>query len=160
MNLQTHARLLLCATVLGAACLIQTPALADAASDAAKVERLLKQSGYAYEKKRDDVWVVVQHGDNLPDFKVVLATGDGLLVTFVTFARKSQMDLNPDFLTKLLRLNSDLDRIKILIDDDGDAAVRIDASIRVLDADELKEIIHQVAASSDEVYGKIKPDLH
>ena len=41
------------------------PVRADDTSDAARVDKLLKQSGYAFTKKGDTVWVIQQHGDNL-----------------------------------------------------------------------------------------------
>jgi len=160
MNLRIHAtRLLLIVGIPAAVLCFQPRALADAASDNAKIDALLKQTGYSAEKKRDDVWVVHQQGSNLTDFKVVIATGDGLAVTFVTIARKKDVDLNSDFLLKLVKFNGEYDRIKVLIDDDGDIDVRIDSSIRVLDAAELKEEIHQVSTSADEIYGKIQGDL-
>ena len=60
-------------------------------------------------------------------------------------------------LQKLLRLNEDLDRVKIGIDQSGDVFVRIDLSVRTVDAQELKENIKQLAAATDEVFAAIKP---
>lgn len=134
-------------------------AYADDAADGTRVDKLLKQAGYAFEKKTDTVWVIKQHGDNLGDFREILAVGDGLLVIFVTIARDADIPRSEELEYKLLQLNHQMDRIKVEIDDDGDAAVRADVTLRTLDTAELKEEVHQVAASADEVYGAMKPYL-
>lgn len=127
--------------------------------DADRVDALLHQSGYTVERRSNDVWLIKQHGDNLGDYKVILATGNNLLVTFVVIARKADIPADADLYYKMLQLNHELDRIKVEIDDDGDADVRSDSSIRVLDVTELKEQVHQVASAADEVYGDIQPYL-
>ena len=58
---------------------------------------------------------------------------------------------------KLLKLNGELDRVKIGIDGEGDTFVRIDLSVRRMDEEEMKENIEQVAAATDVVYAAIKP---
>src|SRR5579859_2234568 len=112
MNLRNNARRLLLVVGIPIAVLcFHTTALADATSDNAKIDALLKQTGYGSEKKRDDVWVVHQQGSNLTDFKVIIATGDGLAVTFVTIAHKQDINLDSDFLLKLVKFNGEYDRI-------------------------------------------------
>lgn len=136
-------------------------AAAVADSDEDRIDALLHQSGYSYQKapKAEGVWVIPQHGEALGDFKVITAAGDGLAVIFVIIAHKADLNMNLGLATKMLAMNHEYDRVKIGTDDDGDAFVRVDASIRVLDATEMKEDIHQVAASADEVYATIKPYL-
>jgi len=138
---------------------LAAPASADDAADAKRVDKLLKQAGYTFEKKNDTVWVIKQHGENLGDFKEILAIGDGLLVIFATIARDADLPRTADLEYKMLQMNHQLDRIKVEIDDDGDADVRSDVTLRTLDTAELKEQVHQVAASADEVYAAIKPFL-
>jgi hypothetical protein len=82
-----------------------------------------------------------------------------LAVLFALVAEKKDLKLTPEAMAKMLRLNSDLDRVKIGVDDDGDAFVRIDASIRILDTDEFKALIEQTAAAADEVFAALKPFL-
>jgi len=45
------------------------------------------------------------------------------------------------------------------IDKDGDVFVRVDLSIRVLDKDEMTVNVDQVAATADEVFKGLKPNL-
>jgi hypothetical protein len=130
-------------------------------ASAARVGHLLEVSGYNFKQspKSDKVWVVDFKGKSLASFKVVLATQDDLLVTFVTVTEKKRLPTSSEFLAKLLKFNHSLDRVKIGIDDDGDLFVRTDVTIRVLDNQEFKLNIEQVAAAADEVYNGIKPYL-
>lgn len=150
-----------CLTAICIALSLCVPALAraDDNADAARIDKLMKKAGLAFEKKSGSVWVIKQHGDNLGDFKEVLACGGGLLVVFVTIARDADIPHTAELEYKMLQLNHQFDRIKVEIDDDGDAAVRSDSTVRTLDTAELKEQVHQVAASADEVYGDMKPYL-
>jgi hypothetical protein len=59
----------------------------------------------------------------------------------------------------LLRLNAEIDYVKVGMDDDGDAFVRIDLNARGLDQQEMKDNIEQLAAAADVVYAAIKPYL-
>ena len=78
---------------------------------------------------------------------------------FVTIARDADIPRTAELEYKMLQLNHEMDRIKVEIDDDGDAAVRSDVTVRTLDTAEMKEQVHQVAASADEVYSAMKPYL-
>ena len=127
-------------------------------ASAARVGHLLEESGYTFKKspKSDKVWTIDFNGKSLKSFKVILATQDDLLVTFVVVASKKDMQMSSEFMIKLLKFNHTLDRVKIGIDDDGDLFVRSDVTIRVLDKKEFKENIEQVAAAANEVYDGIK----
>jgi hypothetical protein len=60
---------------------------------------------------------------------------------------------------KLLSLNDDFDRVKVGIDGDGDLFNRIDLSLRVVDAQELKTNLEHISGSVDQTYAAIKPYL-
>lgn len=137
------------------------PVFADDLADAAHLQTLLTQAGYQYHTTSDKtvVWIPFT-GKNLGEYKVIAASGDnGLEVIFVVVAKKSQMAMTPDLATTMLKLNHTLDRVKVGIDDDGDAFVRLDSSIRVMDQAEIKAEVDQLAAAADEVYGDMKPYL-
>ena len=125
--------------------------------NAAKVFRLLDASGYEYTKKSDTVWYIVKHGTNLGDFKVIGANEGDLLVVFVTVAKKAHIEMDMDLAAKMLSLNNDLDQVKIGIDNDGDAFVRTDISIRILDQEAFKAVVEQVAAAAEETFTAMKP---
>jgi hypothetical protein len=126
-------------------------------TSSAKIVRLLEDSGYPYTKASDNVWTVPFKGKALPNFRLIATTQQQILVLFVVVAEKKDFKVTPELMQKMLRLNGDLDRVKIGLDEDGDAYVRVDLSIRVLDIQELKENIEQVAAAADEVFTAIKP---
>src|SRR3954468_16092452 len=84
---------------------LASPARADDTADAARIDKLMKQTGLDFEKKGDTVWVIKQHGDNLGDFKEILAVGGGLLVTFVTIARDADIPRTEELEYKMLQLN-------------------------------------------------------
>ena len=122
----------------------------------ARVVQLLEDSGYKYTKKSATVWTIDFTGKTLKSFKVILATQDDLLVTFVVVARKKDIQISSEFMMKLLNFNHQLDRVKIGIDEDGDLFVRSDINIRILDKTEFKDNIEQVAAATNEVYDGVK----
>jgi putative sensory transduction regulator len=126
---------------------------------ATKMAALLPASGYEYKTHRADVWSIAFNREHLKDFKVVLSTNEDLLVVFVTVVKKSQMPVAAEFRGTLLSLNHKLDRVKVGLDDDGDLFVRSDCTCRILDSEEFKEQVKQVAASADDVYGKISSSI-
>jgi Putative bacterial sensory transduction regulator len=125
----------------------------------ARVAVLLEGTGYSYTKAADNVWAIAFEGKSLPKFNVVASTQEDVLVLFTIVAEKSNLKLTPDVIQRLLRLNGDLDRVKIGIDKEGDLFVRTDLSIRVLDVREMKENIEQVAAATDVVYAAVKSSV-
>jgi len=120
---------------------------------------LLPASGYEYKTHKADVWSIMFNREHLKDFKVVLSTNEDMLVVFVTVVKKSQMPVTTEFRGTLLSFNHTLDRVKVGLDDDGDLFVRSDSTCRILDSEEFKVQVQQVAASANEVYGKISSSI-
>lgn len=151
--------------LLSAALIVPFAVTAHSQSDAdiAKVVSLMKADSYGYNTtSSSSVWSIHFTGTHLKDTKVVIALGgppDSLLVVFVTVTEKRHMPVTTDFMRALLEENHKLDRVKIAYDADGDLEVRIDATLRVIDAEEFKTIVDQVKNASDELYGKIEPQL-
>jgi len=142
------------------ALLISGSALAE--SPAAKLEGLIKASGYTSTKVKDDVWTIDFAGKQLPRFKVVVSVSakekDGIYVIFANPADKARLPSTPNFLTLMLKANNDFDYVKIGIDGDGDAFVRADVP-DTADAVYFKSVVEQVAAATDQLYGRMKPML-
>jgi hypothetical protein len=145
----------------------QTPADSAAAQALAdkteKLVRLMKEDNFNYiATSSPTVFTIHFTGDHLKDIKVILAIGsdeDSDLVVFVTVTPKSTMPTTSDFRYILLKANHEYDQVKVGLDGDDDLSVRIDASMRVADATYLKNVINQVKNASDEIYGKIQPQL-
>ncbi len=133
-----------------------------AQSPAGKLEALIKNSGYNSSKVGDNVWTVDFTGKQLPKFKVILSASskdkEGVVVIFANPAEKSRLPATTNFMMVLLKANHDFDYVKIGIDGDGDVFVRADIPDSV-DGGYFKSVVEQVAAATDQLYGRIKPLL-
>ena len=142
--------------------LLLTQAAVLAQSPAEKLEALIKTSGYTSSKVSDNVWTIDFTGKQLPKFKVILSASgkdkDGIVVIFANPAEKSRLPATANFMMVLLKANHDFDYVKIGIDGDGDVFVRADISDGV-DGGYFKNVVEQVAAATDQLYGRIKPLL-
>jgi hypothetical protein len=127
---------------------------------AAKVVSLMRADSYSYlSTKSPTVWMIPFTGDHLKDIKVVVTVKDSTMIVFVTVVGNQHLPVTTDFMRTLLEQNHELDRVKVGYDREGDLSVRIDGSVRVMDAAELREIVNQVKNASDEIYGMIEPSL-
>ncbi len=129
----------------------------------AKMVSLMQANNYNFTTtKSPTVWVIHFTGTNLKDIKVILAldTDNDQMVIFVTVVEKRRMPVTTDFLHTLLKFNHEYDRVKVGLDADDDLSVRIDAPLRNADAAEFKDIVTQIKNASDEIYGKIEPQLY
>ena len=128
--------------------------------NAAKVESFMRADSYNFvPTKSPTVWMIPFTGDHLKDIRVVVTVKDATMVVFVTVAQNQHLPVTTDFMRTLLEQNHELDRVKVGYDREGDLSVRIDGSMRVMDAAELREIVNQVRNASDEIYGIIEPSL-
>jgi len=165
--MRPYTRAVLAAAVTLAVLAVCVPGVARAQElqenkGAAKVAQLLEGSGYNYNQAAEGVWAIPFNGNSFKNFTViVIATPDGnMLVLSVILAKKADMKASDALWLKLLHANNDFDRVKVGIDDDEDAFVRIDIGLRTLDVDELKVNVEQIAAASDEAYASILPYLN
>jgi len=135
-------------------------AMQPAGEVATKVAQLLDQSGYTYTRRNDTAWSINRRGNSLSEFKVIIGVGDDLMVTFVTVAKKAQMNRSQDLLLTLLRQDHEYDYVKVGLDRDDDLFVRIDSNARLLDLQEFKATVEQVAHSADDLYKQVRPFLN
>jgi hypothetical protein len=128
----------------------------------AKMVSLMQANNYNFvTTKSPTVWVIHFTGTHIKDAKVILAldVDNYQMVIFVTVVEKRRMPVTIDFLHTLLKFNHEFDRVKVGLDADDDLSVRIDAPLRLADAAEFKDIVTQIKNASDEIYGKIEPQL-
>jgi hypothetical protein len=127
---------------------------------AAKVVSLMTADSYNFvPTKSPSVWMIPFAGDHLKNIRVVVTVKDSTMVVFATIVDNQHLPVTTDFMRTLLEENHELDRVKVGYDHEGDLSVRIDSSMRVIDAAELREIVNQVRNASDEIYGMIEPSL-
>jgi hypothetical protein len=127
----------------------------DKAKGAGEVVALLERSGYGYKKVSDGVWEVPGTGKNLKEFGIRLALADDILLVMVKLVDRKDLKLQPALSTKLLELNHKFDSIKLALSDDM-LYLRMDTHVRLLDDQELKYLVEQIANATDETYPHIK----
>ena len=122
------------------------------------VVALLEKSGYTYTKVSDGVWEIPGTGKNLKEFGIRLALADDILLVMVKLAERKELRLQPPLLTKVLELNHKFDSIKLALSEEM-LYLRMDTHLRLLDNQELKYLVEQIANATDETYPQIKPYL-
>ena len=128
----------------------------DKSNAATEVVALLEKSGYSYRKVGDGLWEVPGTGKNLKEFGIRLALADDILLVMVKLAGRKELKLEPALVTKLLELNHKFDTIKLALSEDM-IYLRMDIHVRLLDNQELKYLVEQIANATDETYPQIKP---
>ena len=128
----------------------------DKSKGATEIVALLEKSGYSYTKVGDGLWEVPGTGKNLKEFGIRLALADDILLVMVKLVARKDLKLEPALLTKLLELNHKFDSIKVALSEDM-IYLRMDTHVRLLDNQELKYLVEQIANAADETYPQIKP---
>ena len=148
-------------TVLMMVCGVVPIGLAQPRSESnlAKVKLLVESSEYSTKQITPSVWKMAFSGKAIGRFDMLVAVSSDIVVLGVVAAKKSQMPMTPALLQTMLRCNDDFDLVKVGLDGDGDAFVRADFDIRVLDRVEFKRIIDQVSGAADKVYTRMQPYL-
>jgi len=116
---------------------------------------LLEKSGYSYSKVREGVWEIPGTGKNLKEFGIRLALAEDVLLVMVRLADRKDLKLQPALMTKLLELNHKFDWIKLALSEDM-LYLRMDTHVRLVDRQELKYLVEQIANATDETYPQIK----
>jgi hypothetical protein len=147
-----------------AVCSAQGPAAAPSvapvapaaqAKDPGEIVLLLEKSGYKYTKVSDGVWEITFAGKNTGDFPVRLALAGNIILAIAKLADRKELKLEPPFLTKLLECNDQFDFVKLALSKDM-LYLRMETSTRLFDSQELKHVLEQVSAATDEIYPQIK----
>jgi hypothetical protein len=128
----------------------------DKSKGAPEVVALLEKSGYSYKKVGDGLWEVPGTGKNLKEFAIRLALADDVLLVMVKLVDRKDLKLQQALSTKLLELNHKFDSIKLALSEDM-LYLRMDTHVRLLDDQELKYLVEQIANATDETYPQIKP---
>jgi hypothetical protein len=127
----------------------------DKSKGAPEIVALLEKSGYSYTKVGDGLCEVPGTGKNLKEFGIKLALADDILLVMVKLAGRKELKMEPALLTKLLELNHKFDSIKLALSEDM-IYLRMDTHVRLLDNQELKYLVEQIANATDETYPQIK----
>jgi hypothetical protein len=127
----------------------------DKSKRGTEIVALLEKSGYSYTKVGDGLWEIPGTGKNLKEFGIRLALADDILLVMVKLVDRKDLKLQPALSTKLLELNHKFDSIKLALSEDM-LYLRMDTHVRLLDNQELKYLVEQIANAADETYPQIK----
>ena len=136
------------------------PPISAAKSVTAKITQFLeKESGYT--KVSENVWTIPYEGKSLARFNVIVTTDPDskFVVMLVVIAKKKDLRLSQDLLYTILKYNDLADQVKAGIDQDGDLFLRAEISGRLIDLQEFRSVVEQMAAASDQLHGQISSSL-
>jgi hypothetical protein len=126
---------------------------------ASKLVQILDKSGFKYTKVENNLWTIQFNGKSLTDFPVMVTSVENIVLIQTVPVRKAEIKQTPELLHLLLRKAMDLDRVKVCLDDEDDLFIRIDTTARLLDVEEFKQLVNQVAAATDEIHLAVKKFL-
>jgi hypothetical protein len=135
--------------------MINTASAQAGKNTAGKIPGLLEKSGFKYTKLKEGIWQIDFQGKNLNDFQMTITLIGDQLIMFVNLANRGELNFNNGLAVKLLELNDAMDTVKFALSEKS-LYVRIEAHERILDAQELKYMINQMAAAIDEAFPQIK----
>jgi hypothetical protein len=123
----------------------------------AKVEGLLRQSGYEFQKVKSNSWFAIVQGREMSQMRIILGAGPASIAMGVVVVPKRNLRLDTDALVKLLKLSYELNYVGVVIDSDDDLLVMSQRKEAWLTPEELKATLSQVTAAADRAYAVMKP---
>lgn len=125
----------------------------------ARVEELLRQSGYQYRKVKENSWYFIVPGREMAQIRIILGAGPSSIAMGAVVVPKKDLRLSADALYKLMRLSYDLNYVRVCIDPDDDLLVMSQRKETWLNLDEFKSTIIQVSTAADRAYAVMRPFL-
>lgn len=123
----------------------------------AKVETLMSQSGYHFQKVKSNSWYAVLQGREMAEMRVILGAGQASIAMGVVVVPKRNLKLTTEALLKLLKLSYELNYVGIVIDSDDDLLVMTQRKEAWLTSEEFKETLSQVTAAAERTYVAMRP---
>jgi hypothetical protein len=125
-----------------------------------KINDYVNASGYKFSvAKPCSMWLISDAvkipRDGAQGVLLVAEEGEMLIVGTVV-QLKAKLDVSAPALLKLMRLNHELDYVKIGIDNDDDLFVRLELHARKVDAADFKAAIATVITAAGKIYTAIK----
>lgn len=146
--------------LLPAAALPQTrPPSTQTATAPERLLSLLEKTGYGYSKAGEGIWVVTLEGKNLKEIGIIVQSVEDLVLLQTQVAERKAVADKPALLLKLLELNHEYDAVKFAVSPEMLYA-RTEAHARLLDPDQLKYLINQLALLADEASPQLRPLLN
>lgn len=119
-----------------------------------RIGQFVKKSGYKYQHVEKGIWTLASDSGT-----VLVATGEGIVVVFMTVAENGDYRTTVESLTEILRLSNELDHVKFLIDDDGSIVVRADARLKSVDQAVFDDTVVRIINGYEKSSAKLSPFL-
>lgn len=119
------------------------------------VTEFVEKSGYKFNTYSKCVWIIsdaltIPH-DGLQG-SILIGEQDDFIGVGAVIKLKAHLDLSSATLAKLLRLNNELDFVKVGIDNDGDLFLRAELHKKTLDSAAFKDVFDRIKNESKKVY--------
>jgi hypothetical protein len=137
----------------------QSPAPAPVGTFEARVEALMRQSGYDFRKVKTNSWYLILPGREMAQIRIILGAGPSSIAMGAVVVPKRNLRVNTDALVKLMKLSYDLNYVRVVIDADDDLIVMSQRKDAWLNVEEFKTTVSQVSAAADRVYAVMRPLL-
>lgn len=123
----------------------------------AKVENLMRQSGYDFRKVKANSWYLIVPGRELAQIRIILGAGPNSIAMGGVVLTKRDIRMNAEAFHALMKLSYELNYVRVCIDPDDDLIVMSQKKDMWLTVEEFKTTVSQVAAAADRAYAVMKP---
>lgn len=119
-----------------------------------KIGRLIQASGFEYESFGTSVWKVECESNTL-----IVGGGPDSFVAFITIAKKGTFQITAESMSDMLKLAGELDRVKIIITEEGDLQIQMDFMVGLMNQATFKDALLRVSYGYDQGVYRIAPFL-
>ena len=125
----------------------------------ARVEALIRQSGYDFRKVKANSWYCIVPGKSKAQFRIILGAGSSSIAVGAVVVEKKNLRITAEGMQKIMKLNYDLNYMRVCIDSDDDLIIMSQRKDKWLDPDEFKNTVLRVSEAADRAYTLIQSDV-
>lgn len=122
----------------------------------AKVENLMRQSGYDFRKVKANSWYLIVPGREFAQIRIILGAGPGSIAMGAVVLTKRDVRMNAEAFHALMKLSYELNYVRVCIDPDDDLIVMSQKKDAWLTQEEFKTTLNQVSAAADRAYAVMR----
>jgi hypothetical protein len=126
----------------------------------ARVESLIRQSGYEFHKVKANSWYCIIPGKEKSQIRIILGAGPSSIAMGAVVAEKKNLRITADGMFKMMKLSYDFNYVRVCIDSDDDLIIMSQLKDPWLSPDEFRNTVLLVSQAADRAYASIKSDLN
>jgi hypothetical protein len=120
-------------------------------------EKIMNETGYPYTKNNDSSAIIKFDGpEAIKSYSVFVFKTNGVYVAFADISTDMGIKVDPSKYKSILRANNSYDLVKFGLEEDGAITVRYEIYENGLKSVNLKRIINQIAAATEEIAPQLK----